>query len=60
MEYCCLVWAGAPSCYLDFLDKLQNQTYRTVGPSIGASLEPLAHCQRCSSALAQLIPLSFS
>ena len=22
MEYCCHVWAGAPSCYLDLLDKL--------------------------------------
>ena len=22
MEYCCHVWAGAPSCYLEFLDKL--------------------------------------
>ena len=21
-EYCCHVWAGAPSCYLEFLDKL--------------------------------------
>ena len=24
MEYCCHVWAGAPSCYLDLLNKLQN------------------------------------
>ena len=24
MEYCCHVWASAPSCYLDLLDKLQN------------------------------------
>ena len=23
MEYCCHVWAGAPTCYLDLLDKLQ-------------------------------------
>ena len=60
MEYCCLFWAGAPSCYLEFLDKLQNQTCRTVGPSIGASHEPLAHCRRFSSTLAQLNPLSFS
>ena len=22
MEYCCHVWAGAPSCYLELLDKL--------------------------------------
>ena len=22
MEYCCQVWAGTPSCYLELLDKL--------------------------------------
>ena len=48
MEYCCHVWAGAPSCYLELLDKLQKQICRIVGPSLAASLEPLvehlAHC----------------
>ena len=24
MEYCCHVWAGAPSCYLELLGKLQK------------------------------------
>ena len=24
MEYCCQVWAGTPSCYLELLDKLQK------------------------------------
>ena len=24
MEYCCHVWAGTPSCYLELLDKLQK------------------------------------
>ena len=43
MEYCCHAWAGAPSCYLELLDKLQKRTCRTVGPSLAASLEPLAH-----------------
>ena len=43
MEYCCDVWAGAPSCYLELLDKLQKRICRTVGPSLTASLEPLAH-----------------
>ena len=43
MDYCCHVWAGAPSCYLKLLDKLQKQICRTVGPSLAASLEPLAH-----------------
>ena len=71
MKYCCHVWAGAPSCYLEFLDKLQKCICRTVGPSLAASLEPLAHCRnvaslslfymyyfgRCSSELAQLVPL---
>ena len=71
LEYCCHVWAGAPSCYLDFLDKLLKRVCRTVCPSLAASLELLAHCRnvaslslcyryyfgRCSSELAQLAPL---
>ena len=74
MEYCCHVWAGAPSCYLELLDKLQKRICRTVGPSLAASLEPLAHRRnvaslslfyryyfgRCSSELAQLVPLPYS
>ena len=69
MEYCCYVWAGAPSCYFELLDKQQKRICRTVGPSLAASLESLAHhgnvvslspfCRyyfgRCSSELAQLI-----
>ena len=43
MEYCCHVWANTPSCYLELLDKLQKQIFRTVGSSPAASLEPLAH-----------------
>ena len=43
MEYCCCIWAGAPSCYLDLLDKLQKWICRILGPSLAASLEPLAH-----------------
>ena len=63
-----------PSCYLDLLDKLQKQICRIVGPSLAASIEPLAHRQnvaslslfyryyfgRCSSELAQLVSLTFS
>ena len=74
MEYCCFVWAGVPCCYLELLGKLQKQIYRTDGPSIAASLEPLAHLRnlaslslfyryylgRCFSKLAQLVPLSYS
>ena len=43
MEHCCHIWAGAPSCYLELLDKVQKGICRTVRPSIAASLEPLAH-----------------
>ena len=74
MEYCCHVWAVTPSCYLELLDKLQKWICRTVGPSLAASLEPLAHRRnvaslslfyryyfgRCLSELAQLVPLPYS
>ena len=74
MEYCCHAWVGAPSCYLELLDKLQKQICRTVGPSLAVSLEPLADCRnvaglslfyryyfgRWSSELTKLIPLPFS
>ena len=73
-EYCCHLWAGAPSCYLELLDKLQKRICRTDGPSLSASFEPLAHRRnvaslslfyryhfgRCSSELIQLGPLPFS
>ena len=39
MKYC-HVWAGAPSCYLELLDKLQKRIGRTVGLSLAVSLEP--------------------
>ena len=38
MEYCCHVWAGASSCYLELLDKLQKLICQTVGPSLATSL----------------------
>ena len=74
MEYCCHVWARAPSYYLEMLDKLQKRICRTVAPSLAASLEPLAYYRnvnsfslfyryyfgRCSSELAQLVPLPYS
>ena len=43
MGYCCHVWAGALSCYLELLYKLQRQLCRTVGLSLATSLEPLVH-----------------
>ena len=74
MEYCRHVWDGAPSCYFELLDELQKRIYRAVGPSLAACLEPFTHCQnvanlslfysyhfgRCSSELAQLVPLPYS
>ena len=49
MQYCCHVWAGAPSCYLELLEKLQKRICRTVDPSLAASLEPLAHRRNIAS-----------
>ena len=60
--------------YLELFDKLQKRICRTAGLSLAAFLEPLAHRQnvaslshfcryyfgRCSSELAQLVPLPFS
>ena len=43
MKYCCYVWAGVPSCYLELLGKLPKRICRTFGPSLAASLKPLAH-----------------
>ena len=59
---------------MELLDKLQKRICRTVGPSLAASLEPLAHRRnvaslslfyryyfgRCSSELAELVPLPYS
>ena len=72
-EYCCHIWAVAPSRYLELLDKLQKQICRTIVSSFAACLEPLAHCWngaslslfyrycfgRCSWKLAQLVRLPF-
>ena len=49
MEYCCHVWAGAPGCYLELLDKLQKRICRTVGPSLAVSLQPFAHRRNVAS-----------
>ena len=40
MEYCCHVWAGTPSCYLELLDKLHKRIGKIIGPSLAS---------RCSS-----------
>ena len=73
MEYCCHVWTGASSCYLELLNKLQKGICRTVRPSLAASLELMAHRRnvaslslfsryyfgRCSSQLARLVLLPY-
>ena len=43
MEHCCYVWVGAPNYYLRILHKKQKQLSSNVGPSLAASIEPLAH-----------------
>ena len=73
MEYS-HIWAGAPNKLLELLDKLQKWLCRTVGPSLVAYLGSLTQCRsltslslfyryyfvRCSSELAQLVPLRYS
>ena len=70
----CPVWASASSCYLELLDKLQKRVCKSIGPSVAACLEALAHRRnlaslslfyryyfgRCSSELAELVPLPYS
>ena len=72
MEYCCHIWTGARSWYLELLDKPTD--IKAVGSSLAASREPLTHCEnvvnqslfywyyfcRYSFELAQLVPLPYS
>ena len=37
MEYCRHIWADAPSCYLELLDKLHKWISRTAGSSLDLS-----------------------
>ena len=74
MENCCHVWAGAPSCYLELLNKLQKRICGTIGPSIATSLETFTHRRNvgslsffyryyfggCPSDLTQLVPPPYS
>ena len=63
-----------PISYLELVNKLRKWIFRTAGPSLTVSLETLGHCRniaslslfyryyfgRCSSELAQLVPLPYS
>ena len=68
IEYCCHVWAGAPSCYLELLERLRKRICGTVGPSLTVSFAPFCtqslfyryYFGRSSSELAQLVPLLYS
>ena len=63
-------WGLCFQLLLGILDKLQKWICRTIGPSLIAYLEPLAHHQnlaslshyfgRCSSELSELLPLPYS
>ena len=70
MEYCCHIWAGAPSVVLSLLDKVQRRIVNIIGPTLAAKLQPLSHRRnvaslslfykyfhgRCSSELSSLVP----
>ena len=74
MRYCSHIWAGAPRCYLGMLDKPQKGRRGIVRPSLGPSLEPVAHRRnvaslnlfhryyfgRCLSELPQLVRFHYS
>ena len=73
IKYCCHVWTGTPSCYLEFLDKTQKLICRTVGPSLAAFFEALTYhwnvaswsllyryyVGRCSFELALVVPVPY-
>ena len=63
MEYCCHVWAGHPSYYLEILDKLQKQIQLLLAHcrnETSLSLFCRYYFDKCSSELAQLVPLPYS
>ena len=43
MEYCRYVWDSDSTCYFEMLGKPLKQICRAIGPSLGASREPLAN-----------------
>ena len=49
MKYYGHVWAGAPSYYLEILDRQQKWIYVTVGSSLAAFLEHFVDCQNLAS-----------
>ena len=49
MEYCCHIWAGVPSCFLNILDTLQKKLCKKFGLLLGVYLESLVHNQSAAS-----------
>ena len=48
MEYCYHIWAGAPNCYLNMMDKVLKWVCRAAKPPLAPSFEPLGHPQNYS------------
>ena len=49
MEYCCHIWAGVPSCFLNILDILQKKLCKKFGLLLSVYLESLVHNQSAAS-----------
>ena len=74
MEYCCHVWAGAPSCYLELLKSYRNEyvgllvlhLLPLLNPWLIIEMYPVMYLfyryyfGSCSFELAQLVPLPYS
>ena len=73
MEYYCHVWTGAPSYFLEMLDKLQKWICRIFGPLLAVCISLASHkyvassilfyryfVGRFSSELTQLVPFPYS
>ena len=57
MEYCFHVWAGAPSCHLELLNKLRKRICRTAGSSLAPSPEQFGSSSKCSQLKSFLLVL---
>ena len=49
IDYSCHIWAGAWNFYMGMLDKLQQRVFRTVGPTVATSHEPLVQGRNIAS-----------
>ena len=51
MKYCCHVWVGAPSCYLELLDKLHMQNCWPFTCCLSWTLGSSLKCSRLKSSV---------